>query len=64
MTKKVLKQEMVALIEHYYKKADMCEDEFQRQIELAKTAGIEILAYRLNIKLWEDKYKIENQKKN
>lgn len=53
MTKKHIKEEMVALIEHYYQRADKCDNEHDKILYLAKIAGIEILACRLKIKLWE-----------
>ena len=53
MTKKHIKEEMVALIENYYQRADKCDNEHDKILYLAKIAGIEILACRLKIKLWE-----------
>lgn len=44
---------MAALIEHYYQKADRCDNEHDKSLQLAKIAGIETLACRLKIKLWE-----------
>jgi len=53
ITKNHVKEEMIALIEHYYEKADKCDNGYDRSLSLAKIAGIETLACRLKIKLWE-----------
>lgn len=61
MTKSEIRKEMRDLIDHYYKSADGSSSEEKARLERAKIAGIETLASRLNIKLWQDeKMKIES----